>query len=64
MSRSSSLLAGGVDAVGLDSAWSSLPKGYSNSTVVGLASDVLSMLLRAVRSSCAVALHAPHVALL
>ena len=43
MSQSSSLLAGGVDTVGLNSALSSLSVGCSNSTVVNLASHVLSL---------------------
>ena len=42
MSQSSSLLAGGVDAVSLNLAWLSLPAGCSDSMIVGLVSDVLS----------------------
>ena len=46
MSRSYSLLADGVDEVGLNSAWSSLSAGCSNSMIVILVSDVLLLLAR------------------
>ena len=44
-SRSSSLLATGLDAVSLNSAWSSLSAGCSNYMIVDLVSDVLSLSL-------------------
>ena len=43
MSLSSSLLAGGVGVVGLYLAWSLLPADCSNSMIVNLVSDVLSL---------------------
>ena len=44
MSRSSSLLAGGVDAVSLNSAWLSFMAGCSSSIMENLVLDVLLLL--------------------
>ena len=60
MSRSSSLLAGGVDAESLNSACHRC-RQVAATQFVNLVSDVLSLRLRAVRPRCAVVSLTPQV---